>query len=282
MDERQQQLVAAAEAMRTWVYKQRAMWAQEYSQSLVHGQPQLASAAATAIALPPVALPSAVAVDTPTLPAEPWTDTDAGSSVSPGIAERLESTVQGTTTFVRTSWRMLAAIAAIVLVVAGVRFAWPGMRAKVASNRTATDASAGKPTQNQKGDGGRGGAAAVVPTAKAGGRLQVDSSPAGAHVLIDGKDRGVTPLTVEDLAVGSHKVMIRADDGSVQRTVSIASGEVVHLNESIYSGWLHVTAPFEVQLSEGRKPITLDDSNQVLLSAGPHDVRIEKDRKSVV
>src|SRR5262245_10733561 len=75
MDERQQQLVAAAEAMRTWVYKQRAMWAEGYPHALVHGQAQLASAAATAIALPSaVALPSTMGVDTPTLPVEPWSE----------------------------------------------------------------------------------------------------------------------------------------------------------------------------------------------------------------
>jgi hypothetical protein len=111
--------------------------------------------------------------------------------------------------------------------------------------------------------------------AKGSGRLQVESSPIGAHVLIDGKDRGVTPLTVDGLAVGAHKVVVRGDDGSVQRTVSIASGDTVQLSESIYSGWLHVSAPFEVQISEGRKSITLDDSNQVLLAPGPHDVRFE-------
>ena len=69
--------------------------------------------------------------------------------------------------------------------------------------------------------------------------------------------------------------MVRGDDGSVQRTVSIAAGETLQLSESIYSGWLHVTAPFEIQISEGRRSITLDDSNQVLICSGPHDVRFE-------
>jgi hypothetical protein len=33
-----------------------------------------------------------------------------------------------------------------------------------------------------------------------------------------------------------------------------------------------VSAPFDIQISEGRKSIILDDSNQVLLPPGPHDV----------
>src|SRR5207249_89943 len=63
--------------------------------------------------------------------------------------------------------------------------------------------------------------------------------------------------------------------GSVQRNVSIGSANTVQLNEAIYSGWLHVSAPFEIQVSEGLAPITLDESGQVLLAPGPHDIRFE-------
>jgi hypothetical protein len=107
------------------------------------------------------------------------------------------------------------------------------------------------------------------------GRLQIESSPTGAQVSIDGKERGMTPLTVEGLTAGPHKVVVHGKDGSVQQTVAITAGETTRLSESIYSGWLHVTAPFEVQLSEGANSIRLDDSNQVLLAPGPHDVRFE-------
>lgn len=279
MEDRQQQLVAAAEAMRTWIYAQRAIWAEGYPQSLNRAQPQFAGAGVGAA----VALPAAGVSELETAPAEMWPDSDAGRPWSEGMAERLGSTIQGTTTFVRTSWRMLAAIAAVVLVVAGVRFAWPGMRSKVSSNlASGRDAvkSRTQPSSSQGANGAKGDRAAAATgnagvAAKGSGRLQVQSSPTGAHVLIDGRDRGVTPLTVEGLAIGSHKVVIRGDDGSVQQTVAITSADTVQLSESIYSGWLHVSAPFEVQISEGRKSITLDDSNQVLLAPGPHDVRFE-------
>jgi hypothetical protein len=275
MEDRQQQLVAAAEAMRTWIYAQRAIWAEGYPQSLNRAQPQFAGAGVAAA----LALPAAVVSELETAPAEMW-PADAGRSWSEGMAERLGSTVQGTTTFVRTSWRMLAAIAAVVIVVAGVRFAWPSMRSKVSSNlASGRDAVRGRtpPSSSQRANGDRAAAATgnAGVAAKVSGRLQVESSPTGAHVLIDGRDRGVTPLTVDGLAIGSHKVVIRGNDGSVQQTVSITSADTVQLSESIYSGWLHVSAPFEVQISEGRKSITLDDSNQVLLAPGPHDVRFE-------
>jgi hypothetical protein len=43
------------------------------------------------------------------------------------------------------------------------------------------------------------------------GRLLVRSSPAGARVLVDGKDHGVTPAAVRDLARGAHRVKISRD-----------------------------------------------------------------------
>jgi hypothetical protein len=174
---------------------------------------------------------------------------------------------------------MFSAIAVVAVVVFAVRMAWPGVKEKVTSNlaagRTAVKSQKEPSSERPSANRSSGGTASAVAGANGSGRLQVDSSPTGAHVLIDGKDRGVTPLTVSGLAVGSHKVVIRGDDGSVQRTVSITSEDVVQLSESIYSGWLHVSAPFEVQISEGRKSITLDDSSQVLLAPGPHDVRFE-------
>jgi PEGA domain-containing protein len=274
MDERQTQLVAAAEATRTWIYAQRAIWAEGYPQSLLKpAQPQFATASAFVMS------PSAAITPFESSPEAAWADADRGPSFQDQVAERFESTVQGTKTFVRTSWRMLAAIAAVLVVAGAVRLAWPGMKQKVTSNLAVGRQAAKDQRQalSQRVTGGKPGpantgAAAVV---KASGQLQVESKPTGAHVLIDGKDRGVTPLTVDGLSLGSHKVVIRGDDGSVQRTVSITAAEPVQLNESIYSGWLHVSAPFEIQISEGRKSITLDDSSQVLLAPGPHDLRFE-------
>ena len=275
MDERQQHLTAAAEAMRTWIHKQRAMWSEGYPQNLLRqGQPQLAAASAVAIVSP-----SACIATSETAAADPWAQQDSGPSWWQGIADRFGSMLQGTSTFVQTSWRMLAGIAVIVMVAGAVRFAWPGVKDKMSSNLATGREAVKTQTQalSQKVAGNRPPVTAtkVSGAAKGTGQLQVESSPTGARVLIDGKDRGVTPLTVDGLASGSHKVVVRGDDGSVQRTVSIAAGELLQLSESIYSGWLHVAAPFEIQISEGRRSIRLDDSNQVLLAPGPHDVRFE-------
>jgi hypothetical protein len=170
------------------------------------------------------------------------------------------------------------------LMIAGawtVRAHWSGVTTMVTSNIEAgrRAVESGRRTlgnaRNVKAKGIAPGAGSTATLNQSTGRLQVESNPAGARVLIDGRDRGETPLTVEDLAVGSHKVIIRAAEGSVQRTVAITAAHTTQVNEAIFSGWLHVSSPIELQMSEGQRAIRLDDSNQALLAPGSHEVRFE-------
>jgi hypothetical protein len=56
------------------------------------------------------------------------------------------------------------------------------------------------------------------------GRLLVRSRPAGARVAVDGKDYGVTPAAVRDLARGAHRVKITRDGfATLERRVVISS-----------------------------------------------------------
>jgi hypothetical protein len=107
------------------------------------------------------------------------------------------------------------------------------------------------------------------------GRLVVASDPAGSHVLLDGRERGVTPLTLDDVPVGSHAVVIQNEQGSVRRTVAITPDRPVQLSESIYAGLLKVFAPFELQITENGHPVRLDDQNQVMMPSGRHELQIE-------
>jgi hypothetical protein len=117
--------------------------------------------------------------------------------------------------------------------------------------------------------------AAGASVATGAGRLHVESEPAGAEVRVDGKASGVTPVDVNDLAPGMHIVHLKTDTGVIDRSVRIAAGETTELSEAIYSGWLHVSAPFEIDLAEGTKHFALDDSGQVLLPPGAHELRFE-------
>jgi hypothetical protein len=81
------------------------------------------------------------------------------------------------------------------------------------------------------------GAAAIPPTDRrpqpdtsadatnAGlGRILVRSTPAGARVVVDGRDYGPTPVAVRDLATGSHRVRVTQDGYlTVERRVSVTA-----------------------------------------------------------
>jgi hypothetical protein len=112
-------------------------------------------------------------------------------------------------------------------------------------------------------------------TGKRDGSLEILTDPGGAPVTVDGVPRGVTPLTIDDLSEGQHTVVLDSDRGSISKTVTISPDAPSQIAESTRSGWLHVLAPIDVQVSDGSRSEALDERNQVLLSSGQHDVLFE-------
>ncbi|PYR62655.1 MAG: hypothetical protein DMF91_05920 [Acidobacteria bacterium] len=104
------------------------------------------------------------------------------------------------------------------------------------------------------------------------GSLAIASQPPGARVIIDGKFRGVTPMTISDLAIGSHAVVLDGKEGSVRRTVMIKAGSEETLDESIFSGWIAVFAPFELKITEGKHFIGTTESGKLIMPAGRHEL----------
>jgi hypothetical protein len=104
------------------------------------------------------------------------------------------------------------------------------------------------------------------------GSLAVASQPPGARVIIDGKFRGVTPMTISDLAIGSHAVVLDGKEGSVRRTVMIKAGSEETLDESIFSGWIAIFAPFELKITEGKHFVGTTESGKIILPAGRHEL----------
>jgi hypothetical protein len=61
------------------------------------------------------------------------------------------------------------------------------------------------------------------------GGLDVRSEPAGARVIIDGQNRGTTPVTVRDLAPGDHQVVLESGGRKVTQAVRIDAGITAQL-----------------------------------------------------
>ena len=105
------------------------------------------------------------------------------------------------------------------------------------------------------------------------GSLKVTSTPEGARVVIDGRDRGVTPLSLDDLPIGTHMVSIEAKNGSVQRSVAVSGDYVAQLDEQIFDGFVAIFSPIEIVISEGNRVLRPDDHNEIMLPPGTHRLR---------
>jgi hypothetical protein len=111
--------------------------------------------------------------------------------------------------------------------------------------------------------------------AAAVGGLQVDTEPPGATVQIDGEARGVTPLTVADLAAGDHVVVVQGTGEPVTRAVTVHEGVVASLVVSLTrpgafaAGWLAISG-VPVQIMERGTLLGSSETPRLLIPAGSH------------
>jgi hypothetical protein len=110
--------------------------------------------------------------------------------------------------------------------------------------------------------------------AKPVGRLLVESTPSGARVILDGKIRGESPLTLEDVAAGKHKLVLESSAGTVTRVVEIRDGRRTIANEVIMPGWIAIFCriPLDVHVDGRRIGTTADE--RLLLAPGVHEVTL--------
>ena len=121
-----------------------------------------------------------------------------------------------------------------------------------------------------------------MPKAAAGtGDLQVRTDPPGAKVVVDGQNRGTSPVTVKELAPGSHVVVLQNDLGSVNEDVTIQPGATASLVVPLkapqgapVSGWISITAPAELQIFESDRLLGTSRTDRIMVAAGRHDIEI--------
>ena len=115
------------------------------------------------------------------------------------------------------------------------------------------------------------------------GTVDVDSSPMGASIYIDGKHYGETPNYISDILIGEHELKLTKQGcASVTKTITIKEGETLSVNEKLQTGK-------EISISTGQSgdkiyvdgnylgisPITIN------LSYGSHEIKAERDGKTV-
>ena len=118
-------------------------------------------------------------------------------------------------------------------------------------------------------------------TPSGAGELQVRTEPAGARVIVDGQQYGVSPVTVKDLAPGTHVVRLENDLGALEETVAIEPGASASLvvplkalEGAVVSGWITVSAPADVQVFENKSLLGSSRMDRIMMPAGRHDLEI--------
>jgi hypothetical protein len=110
------------------------------------------------------------------------------------------------------------------------------------------------------------------------GSLKIESIPEGAEVLIDDKSHGRTPMTILDLEVGQHTLVLKSAAGTITRRFTIKNNTTTILSESIFSGWLAIFSPFPITVVIDGVPVNLNDDGRVMTTPGKHVVEFISER----
>jgi len=245
-------VIAAAQAAASWARARRATWT-------TAPLPRPVTPATAAPIVQPygeVLDPEAVEIETVVFPTPPVL-----APAPPPPAETRRGAA--------SPWVVRGAIAAGVLVPIALAAAY-ALRGGVSTSRDSGAAPAAAPASSNT--------AAKAPPAKTTGVLKVTSTPEGARVVVDGRDRGVTPLSIDDISLGVHMVSIEAKNGSVERSVMVTANSVAQLDEQIFDGWVAVFSPVELVISEGGRVLRPDDHNEIMLPPGTHRLRFTNPR----
>jgi PEGA domain len=122
----------------------------------------------------------------------------------------------------------------------------------------------------------------IVPLGPPTGQIEIRSTPPGATVTIAGTRRGVTPMTVSDLAVGRHTVVLSdRQGGSVSRSVSVAAGLTANINVELETtppppttGAIAISAPAAVEIFENGRLLGSSQGGRLTLPVGAHQLEI--------
>jgi PEGA domain-containing protein len=257
-------VIAAAEAAASWAHARRAKWTRVPLHTPAPAAPDLASAeiefefeSHVAPAPAPAPAPAAIAAPPPIVEQQP----PAPPLFEPAPRAAAPESIRVPTTLPAPlfTWlpRLAGGAALVGLAAVGIPYVISMMSSSSPREKTAPRAAAPAPEA----------------PAKKTGALSIESTPAGARVIVDGKARGVTPLKLDDVAPGRHEVTITGDAGAVKRTVTVTANSTSTIEEAIFSGWIAVYSPFEVAIDEKGRMLRPDERNQFMLPPGEHELR---------
>lgn len=242
-------MLAAAQAVKSWARARRATWTDA---PLIIGD----------VTVSPGPPPPSDAAPVRVIEKEAAPDLDPGPSV---WSETVQPAIREWAPRIALGGLLVAALAVAVKYAPQLWRTATTSAARVTAFPTSPTPASSPPTSSAR--------APQAAAAKATGSINVSSTPSGARVLVDGNVRGVTPLRLDDLALGRHTIVLESSAGIIQRVVAVAPGTTTEIDESIFSGWVVIYAPFELSVTEGTRTLRVDDSGEIMLPAGPHELR---------
>ena len=120
-----------------------------------------------------------------------------------------------------------------------------------------------------------------LPVGTAPASVRVDSKPGGARVLVDGRVRGRSPVTIAGLNPGQHAIRVERGSQFLQRELMLESGAESSLTLELEAlsgepteghGWLAVSMPVELQAYEKGRLVGTSRAGPWQLEAGSHEI----------
>jgi hypothetical protein len=228
---------------------------------------------------PPLPAPIAVQPPAPPAPAAPLrlkseapadaplrlkTDSSTTFNRPPARIDRRDAPHIGVPSFEREQpdgssefpWRLAAAAVVGIIALIGVG------RYYLASHNAPTETVEPAPVKE----------AAAPEKVEAGkpGSVAITTQPAGAHVFLDGKPVGDSPVTLQGVATGKHTLTFVTSSGTVKKPIRVEPGKPLSVDVPIYSGWIAVFSPVTLDIAENGKSIGTTEQGRLMLSPGRH------------
>ena len=115
------------------------------------------------------------------------------------------------------------------------------------------------------------------------GELEINSTPMGATIYIDGKHYGETPNYISDILIGEHELKLTKQGCvSVTKTITIKEGETLSVNEKLQTG-----KEISISTDQSGDKIYVDGNYlgispiSTYLSYGNHEIKAERNGKTV-
>ena len=238
----------------------------------------------------PVAPPVAAAAPPPSAPKRP--EPPAQPPIEPIELSADESTpapFQGflsgsMTTSPARDWKRMGIAAGLLVAVVGAGWAATNRFSEVSAERAAATPAPEPPPLNLTPPAPEPVAEStpIAPLGPPTGRIEIRSVPSGATVTIGGTRRGVTPLTVSDLTVGRHTVLISdGQGGSITRNVNVEAGTTSNVNVELETtpappstGAIAISAPAAVDIFVNGRLLGSSQSGRLTLPVGSHQLEI--------